>query len=98
MSVKKILENTLVVKNVIVGVQVVVLIGMMSLTTIAGCSSQKKIRNLKNAVKMCRKNNKEIIQGLRKKSKSCNKKIKSCKKIRNKLLKKVESYEKRLCN
>ena len=47
---------------------------------------------------MCRKNNKEIIQGLRKKSKSCNKKIKSCKKIRNKLLKKVESYEKRLCD
>ena len=98
MSVKEILENTLVAKNVIIGVQVVVLTGMMSLTTIAGCSSQKKIRNLKNAVKMCRKNNKEIIQGLRKKSKSCNKKIKSCKKIRNKLLKKVESYEKRLCD
>ena len=98
MSAKKILENTLVAKNVIIGVQLVALIGMMSLTTIAGCSSQKKIRNLKNAVKMCRKNNKEIIQGLRKKSKSCNKKIKSCKKIRNRLLKKVESYEKRLCD
>ena len=98
MSAKKILENTLVAKNVIIGVQLVALIGMMSLTTVAGCSSQKKIRNLKNAVKMCRKNNKEIIQGLRKKSKSCNKKIKSCKKIRNKLLKKVKSYEKRLCD
>ena len=98
MSVKKILENSLVAKNVIIGVQLVALIGMMSLTTIAGCSSQKKIRNLKNAVKMCRKNNNEIIQSLRKKSKSCNKKIKSCRKIRNKLLNKVESYEKRLCN
>jgi len=97
MNVKRKLVNTLAVKNAITGVLTVALIGMMSLTT-TSCSSQKKIKNLKNAVKMCRINNKEIIQGLRKKSKSCNKKIKSCKKIRNKLLKKVESYEKRLCN
>ena len=98
MNVKEILENILVVKNVTIGAQVVVLIGMMSLTTIAGCSSQKKIRNLKNAVKICRKNSKETAQDLRKKLKSCNRKVKSCKKIRNKLLKKVESYEKRLCD
>ena len=98
MNVKKILENILVAKSVTVGVQLVVLIGMMSLTTIAGCSSQKKIKNLRNAVKVCRKNSKETAQDLRKKIKSCNKKVKSCKKIRNKLFKKVESYEKRLCD
>ena len=97
MIVKEVLENFLVVKNVIIGVQLVVLIGVMSLTT-TGCSSQKKIKNLKNAVKICRKNNKETVQDLRKKLKTCNKKVKSCKKIRNKLLKKVESYEKRLCD
>ena len=98
MTARKKLVSISDVKNVTTGVLTVVLIGMMSLTTIAGCSSQKKIKNLKNAVKMCRKNNKEIIQGLRKKSKSCDKKIKRCRKIRNKLLNKVESYEKRLCN
>ena len=98
MIVKEVSENFLVVKNVIIGVQLVALIGVMSLTIIAGCASQKKIKNLKNAVKICRKNNKETVQGLRKKLKTCNKKVKSCKKIRNKILKKVESYEKRLCD
>ena len=98
MSVEKILENTLAVKNVTAGVSVAILIGIMSLTTVVGCSSQKKIRNLKNAVKMCRKNNKEIIKEIRSKKKSCDKKFKTCKKIRNKLLEKIDNYEKRLCD
>jgi len=98
MSVKKILENSLVAKNVIIGVQLVVLVGMMSLTTIAGCSSQKKIRSLKQSVKICRKENLEIAKMLRGKNKSCNKKLKLCKKIRNKLVEKINRHEERLCD
>ena len=47
---------------------------------------------------MCRKNNKEIIKEIRSKKKSCDKKFKTCKKIRNKLLEKIDNYEKRLCD
>ena len=97
MNVKRNLVNTLVAKNVTTGVLTVALIGIMSLT-ITSCTSQKKIKNLKHAVKICRKNSKEAIQDLRKKSKSCNKKLKSCKKIRNKFIEKISDYEKRLCN
>ena len=97
MNVKETLENTLDVKNVTVGVSVVILAGMMSLTTIAGCSSHQKIKNLRQAVKTCRKDNGKIIKRLRSESKKCSKKLKKCKKIRNKMIEKIGKYEKRLC-
>jgi len=98
MSVKKISVNTLDVKNVTAGVSVVILIGIVSLTMIVSCSSQKKIKSLKQSVKICRKNNQETIKKLRSKKKTCNKKLKSCRKIRNKFIEKIGDYEKRLCN
>ena len=95
MIVKNLLVNTLVVKNVTTGVQLVVLIGAMSLTA---CTNQKKIKNLKVAVETCRKDNKIVSEILRKKNKSCFKELKYCRSIRNKLLDKMEFYESRICD
>ena len=95
MIVKNLLVNTLVVKNVTTGVQLVALIGAMSLTA---CANQKKIKNLKVAVETCRKDSKIVSEILRKKNKSCLKELKYCRNIRNKLLDKMEFYESRICD
>jgi len=95
MIVKNLLVNTLVVKNVTTGVQLVVLIGAVSLTA---CANQKKIKNLKLTVETCRKDSKIVNEILRKKNESCFRELKYCRNIRNKLIDKMEFYESRICD
>jgi len=98
MTVKDLSVNSLVAKNATTGVLLAVLIGMMSLTTLVGCSSQKQIKNLKSSVKMCRKENKKALKKVRRNHKECKKSLKICRKMRDKNFKKMERYENKLCN
>lgn len=95
MNVKEILENILVAKNVIIGVQVVVLIGM---TNLIACQSQKQIKNLKEIIKLCRQNSIESYSKYKLEINSCQKSLDLCKIMRKKLGDKIDDYEDKLCN
>ena len=95
MIVKNLSVNILVVKSATVGALLAVLIGVANLTA---CSNQKKVKNLRTAVESCRNDSKEIGKMLRKKNSICQKELKYCRKIRNKLLEKMEFYESKICD
>ena len=95
MYARKEFKNIMDVHRVMTGVLFAVLIGIVSLTA---CQSQKKIKNLQNAVEVCRQNSIESYAKYKLAIDRCQRRLDLCKEINVKLGEKIDDYEDKLCD